>query len=76
MYQNISQIKKQLQNIYCNCLIVKWSHSGSNQGPSDYESDEHIILFLSDPFKTSFYNNSNEYFMKALYLFLSLSYTC
>lgn len=30
--------KKELQ-IICNSLIFKWSHLGSNQGPSDYESD-------------------------------------
>ncbi len=30
-------IKKQLR-IYLNCLIIRWSHLGLNQGPHDYES--------------------------------------
>ena len=32
-----SKIKKTVTNL-CNCLISKWSHLGSNQGPPDYES--------------------------------------
>ena len=39
MYQNMSQIKKAAMIKLHNCLILLWSHLGSNQGPSDYESD-------------------------------------
>ena len=39
MSQNMSQIKKQLQNIYCNCLIVWWELTGSNRRPSACKAD-------------------------------------
>ena len=38
LFANCLQIKKQLQLLHHNCLIIKWAHSGLNQGPPDYES--------------------------------------
>ncbi|MCW3127543.1 MAG: hypothetical protein JWO03_3201 [Bacteroidetes bacterium] len=32
-------IKKAVKNLLPNRLILGWSRLGSNQGPSDYESD-------------------------------------
>ena len=36
--QILVQIKKQLQHISYNCLILTWAHQGTILGPPDYES--------------------------------------
>lgn len=36
---NLVQIKKQLNILSSNCLIIKWEHTGSNRGPSACKAD-------------------------------------